>query len=59
MGRDRSTSDTKLAIFSILLTMGAQDDLDRLFTFSCHLLKKRQEMRAKDQIAWLKSDKSA
>ena len=34
-------SDTKLAVFTVVMTMDSQEDLQRLYTFAACLLRKR------------------
>lgn len=43
-------SDLKLAIFSILITMGSEADLSRVFALALHLNRQRHRERA-NQLA--------
>jgi hypothetical protein len=53
-----NNSDQKLALINVIQTMGSRDDIDRVMTHALHLLKKRYEESAKQQILHLEREAS-
>jgi hypothetical protein len=53
-----SFSDQKLACISVIQTMGSKDDLERVLTFALHLIKKRRDESAKQQLLRLEREAS-
>jgi hypothetical protein len=53
-----SFSDQKLACISVIQTMGSKDDLERVLTFALHLIKKRREESARQQLLRLEREAS-
>lgn len=49
-------ADLKLALMSVVMTIGSSEDLARVFTFSCHLLKKRNQERARQSLLRLNQE---
>jgi hypothetical protein len=53
-----SFSDQKLALISVVQTMGSREDIERVTTFTLHLIKKRREESARQQILRLEREAS-
>lgn len=49
-------SDQKLALISVIQTMGSKDDIERVTTFALHLIKKRRDESARQQILRLERE---
>lgn len=53
-----SFSDQKLALISVIQTMGSKEDIERVMTFALHLVKQRREESARQQILRLEREAS-
>jgi cytochrome P450 len=51
-------SDQKLALISVILTMGSKEDIGRVMTFALHLIKKRRDESARQQLLRLEREAS-
>jgi hypothetical protein len=51
-------SDQKLALISVIQTMGSKEDIERVTNFALHLIKKRRDESARQQLLRLEREAS-